>query len=47
MDKNSHSKVNTERPQKLVGMIVKPNSKNLKFIIFKVHKNTAGYNLNI
>ena len=27
MDKKSHFKVNTERPQKLVGMIVKPNEK--------------------
>ena len=42
MDKNSHVKANTERPQKLVGMIVKPNEKH-----FKVHKSTAGYDLNI
>ena len=27
MDKNSHFKVSTERPQKLVGMIIKPNGK--------------------
>ena len=27
MDKNSHFKVNTERPLKLVGMVVKPNGK--------------------
>ena len=27
MDKNSHFKVYTEQPQKLVGMIVKPNEK--------------------
>ena len=46
MDKNSHFKANTERPQKLVGMIVKPNEKP-KIHYFKVHKNTAGYDLNI
>ena len=27
MDKNSHFKVSTEQPQKLVGMIVRPNGK--------------------
>ena len=27
MDKNSHFKVSTERPQKLVGMIIRPNGK--------------------
>ena len=27
MDKNSHFKVSTERPQKLVRMIIKPNGK--------------------
>ena len=27
MDKNSHFKVSTERPQKLVGMVIKPNGK--------------------
>ena len=27
MDRNSHFKANTEQPQKLVGMIVKPNEK--------------------
>ena len=32
MDKNSHFKVNTEQPLKLVGMVVKPNGKNLKII---------------
>ena len=47
MDKNSHFKVSTERPQKLVGMIVKPNGKLKNLLHFKVHKSTAGYNLNI
>ena len=27
MDKNSHFKANTEQPQKLVGMIIKPKEK--------------------
>ena len=27
MDKNSHFKVSIEQPQKLVGMIVRPNGK--------------------
>ena len=27
MDKDSHFKVSTERPQKLVGMVVRPNGK--------------------
>ena len=27
MDKNSNFKVSTERPQKLVGMVVRPNDK--------------------
>ena len=30
MDKNSHFKVNTERPLKLVRMVVKPNGKKLE-----------------
>ena len=47
MDKNSYFKVSTERPQKLVGMIVKPNGNFKISIHFKVHKNTAGYDLNI
>ena len=47
MDKNSHFKVNMERPQKLVGMIVKPNGKLKSSLHFRVHKYTAGYNLNI
>ena len=33
MDKNSHFKVSTEQPQKLVGMIIKQTA-NLKFIAF-------------
>ena len=34
MDKNSHFKVNMEQPQKLVGMIVKPNGKpKIHFIL--------------
>ena len=47
MDKNSHFKVSTERPQKLVEMIVKPNGKLKNSLHFKVHKSTAGYDLNI
>ena len=47
MDKNLHFKVNTERPQKLVGTIVKLNGKLKIPLHFKVHENTAGYDLNI
>ena len=47
MDKNSHCKVSTEWPQKLVGTIVKPNGKLKISLHFKVHENTAGYDLNI
>ena len=47
MDKNSHFKVSTERPQKLVGMIIRPNGKLKNSLHFKVHKSTAGYDLNI
>ena len=47
MDKNSHFKVSTERPQKLVEMIVKLNSKLKNSLHFKVHKSTAGYNFTI
>ena len=47
MDKNSHFKANTERPQKLVGMIVKPNEKPKNSLHFRVYKYTAGYDLNI
>ena len=47
MDKNSHFKVNTERPLKLVGMVVKLNGKMLNSLHFKTHKSTAGYDLNI
>ena len=43
MDKNSHFKVSTERPQKLVEMIVKPYSKLKNSLHFKVQKSTAGY----
>ena len=45
MDKNSHFKVSTERP--LVGMVIKPNGKLKNSSHFKVHKSTAGYDLNI
>ena len=45
MDKNSNFKVSTERPQKLVGMVVRPNDK-LKFISFKAYRSTAGYDFN-
>ena len=47
MDKNSHFKVSTEQPQKLVGMIVKPNGKLENSLHFKVHKSRAGFDLNI
>ena len=47
MDKNPHFKVSTERPQKLVGMIVRPNGKLKNSLHSKVHKSTAGYDLNI
>ena len=47
MDKNSHFKVSTERPLKLVGMVVKPKGKLKNSLHFRVHKSTAGYNLNI
>ena len=47
MDKNSHFKVSTERPQKLVGMVVRSNGKLKNSLHFKVHKSTAGYDLNI
>ena len=47
MDKNSRFKVSTERPLKLVRMVVKPNGKLKNSLHFKVHKSTAGYNLNI
>ena len=43
MDKNSHFKVSTERPQKLVEMIIKPYSKLKNSLHFKVQKSTAGY----
>ena len=34
MDKNSHFKVSTKRPQKLVGMVVRPNGKlKIHFIL--------------
>ena len=34
MDKNSNFKVSTERPQKLVGMVVRPNDKlKIHFIL--------------
>ena len=47
MDKNSHFKVNTERPLKLVRMVIKPNGKMLNSLHFKTHKSTTGYDLNI
>ena len=47
MDKISHLKVYTERPQKLVGGIVKPNGKPRNSLHFRVYKYTAGYDLNI
>ena len=45
--KNSHFKVYTEQPQKLVGVIIKPNGKPRNSLHFRVYKYTAGYNLNI
>ena len=34
MDKNSNFKVSTERPQKLVGMVIRPNDKlKIHFIL--------------
>ena len=47
MDRNSHFKVYMEQPQKLVGVIVKPNGKPRNSLHFRVYKYTAGYNLNI
>ena len=47
MDKNSLFKVSTEQPLKLVEMVVKPNGKLKNSLHFKVHKSTAGYDLNI
>ena len=47
MNKNSHFKINTERPLKLVGGVIKPNGKLKNSLHFKVHKSTAGYDLNI
>ena len=47
MDKNSHFKVYTERPQKLVRVIIKQNSKPRNSLHFRVYKYTAGYDLNI
>ena len=47
MDKNSHFKVYMERPQKLVGVIIKPNGKPRNSLHFRVYKYTAGYDLNI
>ena len=47
MDKNSHCKVYMERPQKLVGVIVKLNGIPRNSLHFRVYKYTAGYNLNI
>ena len=38
MDKNSHFKANTERPQKLVGMIVKPNEKSRNSLLLRGYK---------
>ena len=47
MDKNWHFKECTERPQKLVGVIVKLNGKPRNSLHFRVYKDTAGYDLNI
>ena len=47
MDKNLHFKLYTEQPRKLVGVIIKLNGKLKNHYIFKVHKSTAGYHLNI
>ena len=47
MDKKLAFQVYTERPQKLVRVIVKPNSKPRNSLHFRVYKYTAGYDLNI
>ena len=47
MDKNSNFKVSTERPQKLVGMVVRPNDKLKIHFTFKAYRSTAGYDFNI
>ena len=47
MDKNLHFKVYTEQPQKLVGVIVKLNSKHRNSLHFRVYKYTAGYDQDI
>ena len=47
MDKNSHFKASTKQPQKLVGMVVKPNGKLKIHFIFKAYRSTAGYDFNI
>ena len=46
MDKNSHFNVRTEQPQKLVGMVIRPNGK-LNSLHFKVYRSTAGHDFNI
>ena len=47
MDKNSHFKASTKRPQKLVGKVVGPNSKLENSFHFKAYRSTAGYDFNI
>ena len=47
MNKNSNFKVSTDRPQKLVGMVARPNDKLKIRFIFKAYRSTAGYNFNI
>ena len=47
MDKNLNFKVNTERPQTLVGMVIRPNDKLKNSFSFKAYRSTAGYDCNI
>ena len=47
MDKNSNFKVSTERPQKLVGMVIRSNDKLKIHSIFKAYRSTASYDFNI
>ena len=46
MENNYKFKVNTERPQKLVGMVIRPNDKLKNSFSFKAYRSIAGYDLN-
>ena len=45
MDKNSHFKIYMERPQKLVGVIVKPNGKPRNSLYFRVYREHSWLRL--